>query len=50
LADEYLEKWVIGFGNQLPLVIAEQPTTARDVTIRRDILDLLREQTQKWAP
>ncbi|MET4808142.1 ABC transporter ATP-binding protein [Limibacillus sp. MBR-115] len=33
----------IGFGNQPPLIVADEPTTALDVTIQRGILDLLRE-------
>ena len=33
----------IGFGNQPPLVIADEPTTALDVTIQREILNLLHE-------
>jgi peptide/nickel transport system ATP-binding protein len=39
----------IGFGNQPPLVIADEPTTALDVTIQREILDLLRELNQEMG-
>jgi len=33
----------IGFGNQPSLIIADEPTTALDVTIQREILHLLQE-------
>jgi peptide/nickel transport system ATP-binding protein len=33
----------IGFGNQPSLIIADEPTTALDVTIQREILQLLKE-------
>jgi peptide/nickel transport system ATP-binding protein len=39
----------IGFGNGPPLVIADEPTTALDVTIQREILDLLRELNQEMG-
>ena len=39
----------IGFGNQPSLIIADEPTTALDVTIQREILHLLQELNAEFG-
>ena len=40
----------MGFANEPALIIADEPTTALDVTIQAQILDLLRELNATLAP